>query len=220
MAPPHFDALIFDFDGLILDTERVIYETWAENYAAYGAELPLEIYVGCVGSDFGGFDPKSYLETLTSDSIDWEKWDRDREEEALELVNRLSPMAGVEDLLTTAAARSIPCAVASSSPRSWVEPQLIRLGLRTLFQTVRCRDDVSAPKPSPELFLKAAEDLGVAPERCLVLEDSVNGLRAAQAADMPCVAVPSVITRHLDFSGSVIQLSSLTDFEAWNFGKL
>ena len=205
-------ALIFDFDGLILDTEVPIYEAWRENYAAHGHDLPLELYVGCVGSDFHRFDPKLHLESLTGEAIDWNQWDEARERRALEIVNSLvDPMPGVADRLREAREMGLPCAVASSSPRSWVEPHLERIGLREHFVLTRCIDDVSRPKPSPELFLAAAEGLGVEPGDALVFEDSLNGLLAAQAAGMRCVSVPNRVTEGLDLSGGALKIASLSD---------
>lgn len=205
-------ALIFDFDGLILDTEVPVYEAWRENYAAHGHELVLEKYVGCVGSDFGRFDPKLHLENLNGDPIDWDHWDEKREARALEMVNSLTePMAGVAELLREARGQGISCAVASSSPHSWVDRHLERLKLTGFFKLTRCLDDVSAPKPSPELFLAAADGLGVAPEASLVFEDSLNGLIAATAAGMRCVAVPNLITEQLDFTDAALILPSLAE---------
>ncbi|MBL9155413.1 MAG: HAD family hydrolase [Verrucomicrobiales bacterium] len=210
MPQPPVRALIFDFDGLILDTEVPIYEAWRENYAAHGHDLPLELYVGCVGSDFHRFDPKLHLESLTGGPIDWDQWDEARERRALAIVNALmDPMDGVADRLGEAAALGIPCAVASSSPRSWVEPHLERIGLRQRFVLTRCLDDVSRPKPSPELFLAAAAGLGVDPGEALVFEDSLNGLIAAQAAGMRCVSVPNRVTAGLDLSGATLKIPSL-----------
>ena len=207
----HMDALIFDFDGLILDTEVPFYETWKANYAAYGQDLPLEVYEKCVGSDYNGFNLKTYLESLIDDSVDWEAWDQRRDSHALELVNQLETMPGIHDLLESAEQSGVVCALASSSPRNWVLPQLERTGLLSHFQIIRCVEDVSAAKPSPELFLSAVEGLGTAPEDALVLEDSLNGLRASLAAGIPCVAVPCRITEHLNFSGALKTVSSLTE---------
>ena len=203
-------ALIFDFDGLILDTEVPIYEAWRENYAAHGHDLALELYVGCVGSDFHRFDPKLHLESLTGEVIDWNQWDEARERRALEIINGLvEPMPGVADRLREAGASGLPCAVASSSPRSWVEPHLERIGMRRHFELTRCVDDVSRPKPSPELFLAAAAGLGVDPADALVFEDSLNGLIAALAAGMRCVSVPNRVTAALDFTGAALKIPSL-----------
>lgn len=202
-------AILFDFDGLILDTEVPGFEAWADNYRAHGQELSLDTYVRCVGSDFARFDPKSHLEELFGDSIDWNHWDRERERRALDRIHRLDPMPGVVALLDSARGRGLPCAVASSSPRSWVEGHLDRLGLLDRFEAIRSLDDVAAPKPSPELFLKAAEALEVAPGNAVVLEDSLNGLRAARSAGTPCVIVPNRITARLDFEGAAAILPSL-----------
>lgn len=202
-------ALLFDFDGLILDTEYPVFQAWHEDYEAHGHELPLETYAACVGSDFNRFDPKSHLEMLVGKAIDWPERDLWRERRALERVEQLPPLPGVVDLLEKASALGIPCAVASSSPRRWVEGHLARLGLLTRFEATRCLDDVRAPKPEPDLFLAAAAALGVPPGSALVLEDSRNGLLAAQAAKCPCVVVPNRVTAHLDFTGALAILPSL-----------
>ncbi len=202
-------ALIFDFDGLLMDTEVPLYEAWKEIYEDHGQDLPLKIYSDCVGSDFRGFDPKSYLESLVSDDIDWKTLDPKREARAIELINQLGPMSGVLSLLEEVRKIGLPCAIASSSSRNWVETHSKRSGLRGYFSLTRCIDDVSAPKPSPELFLAAADGLGIKPEEGLVLEDSLNGLLAAQSAGIPCLAVPNQITAHLDFKGAVNSIPSL-----------
>lgn len=206
-------ALLFDFDGLILDTEFPIYEAWREDYLAHGHELPLEVYAACVGSDFNRFDPKSHLESLVGSVIDWPERDLWRERNALERVKQLSPLPGVVALLDAASSLGLPCAVASSSPRSWVEGHLRRLGLLDRFQLTRCIDDVAAPKPAPDLFLAAAAGLGVVPAQALVLEDSRNGLLAATAAGCPCIVVPNRVTAHLDFDGALRVLTSLEEID-------
>lgn len=206
-------ALLFDFDGLILDTEFPIYEAWREDYLAHGHDLPLEVYAACVGSDFNRFDPKSHLESLVGRTIDWPDRDLWRERNALERVKQLPPLPGVVALLDAASSLGLPCAVASSSPRSWVEGHLGRLGLLHRFRLIRCIDDVAAPKPSPDLFLAAAAGLGVAPSEALVLEDSRNGLLAAKAAGCPCIVVPNRVTAHLDFEGALMILASLEEID-------
>ncbi|MBL9157905.1 MAG: HAD-IA family hydrolase [Verrucomicrobiales bacterium] len=206
-------ALLFDFDGLILDTEFPIYEAWREDYLAHGHDLPLEVYAACVGSDFNRFDPKSHLESLVGRTIDWPDRDLWRERNALERVKQLPPLPGVVALLDAASSLGLPCAVASSSPRSWVEGHLGRLGLLHRFRLIRCIDDVAAPKPSPDLFLAAAAGLGVAPSEALALEDSRNGLLAAKAAGCPCIVVPNRVTAHLDFEGALMILASLEEID-------
>ena len=203
------EAILFDFDGLILDTEVPIYEAWRENFLAFGHDLALEVYAACVGSNFGAFDPKSHLESLTRGAIDWSDWDTNRERDALARTHRLDPLPGVLALLDDADAAGIPCAVASSSPRDWVEGHLARLGILDRFALTRCLDDVRAPKPAPDLFLAAAAGLGTDPAAAIVLEDSLNGLRASRAAGIACVIVPNRITSHLEFTGAAAILESL-----------
>jgi putative hydrolase of the HAD superfamily len=203
------EAILFDFDGLILDTEVPIYEAWRENFLAFGHDLPLEVYAACVGSNFGAFDPKRHLESLTRSTIDWTNWDTDRERDALARTHRLDPFPGVLALLDDADAAGVPCAVASSSPRDWVEGHLDRLGILHRFVLTRCLDDVRAPKPAPDLFLAAAKGLGIDPAAAVVLEDSLNGLRAALAAGVDCIVVPNRITSHLEFAGAAAILDSL-----------
>ncbi len=204
-----FSALIFDFDGLILDTEVPVFEAWQENYNAHGHELPLETYVGCVGSDFEGFDPRSHLDSLVSEPVDWEHWDVRRKEKERGLVRELKPLPGIIALLDEARAFGTPCVVASSSPRSWVEGHLDRHGLLDRFVTTRCLDDVDSPKPAPDLFHAAANAVDVAAKDALVLEDSLNGLLAAIAAGIDCVIVPNRITECLEFPGALAVLESL-----------
>ncbi len=202
-------AIIFDFDGLILDTEVPIYEAWRENFLAFGHDLDLTTYAACVGSNFGSFDPKRHLESLTGSTIDWSAWDSTREYEALRRTHLLAPFPGVIDLLDEASTAGIPCAVASSSPRDWVEGHLDRLGLLDRFALTRCIDDVAAPKPAPDLFQAAAKALDIDPSSALVLEDSLNGLRASLAAGISCVIVPNRITAHLEFHGAAAVIESL-----------
>jgi len=121
-------------------------------------------------------------------------------------------LPGVRDRLREAEELGISCAVASSSPRWWVEHWLKHLGLIDAFRNVTCLEDTGKVKPHPSLFLHAAEKLGAAAEGVIVLEDSLNGLRAARAAEMRCIVVPGALTEHLDFDGAWRQFGSLEEF--------
>jgi len=118
-------------------------------------------------------------------------------------------LPGVEELLREAGERGLGRAVASSSSCGWVEGWLRRRGIRAMVEVVVARDDVERVKPDPELFLLAARRLGVAPSGCLVFEDSPNGMRAALAAGMRCVAVPNVLTEPLSRPDVDLVLESL-----------
>lgn len=202
-------ALIFDFDGLIVDTESAIYEAWRELYLAHGHDLPLPTYVQCVGSVFGHYDPMAALEALLGGPVDWDTHLPMKDAKIRTGQHGLDTMPGIRPLLAEARAAGVPCVVASSSQRSHVEGWLQRIGIRDEFQFVRSRDDVERAKPFPDLFLSAAAGLGLAPEDCLVLEDSANGLRASLAAGVPCVIVPSPVTMGSDFTGAAAILESL-----------
>jgi len=205
--PPR--ALIFDFDGLIVDTETAIYEAWSELYQSQGEWLALEDYVRCVGSTFGQFDPMAELERRLGRSLDWPPLLETKDHRVLQGHGPLDALPGVRELLKEAAAAGVPCAVASSSSMSWVRTWLEKLQLWEMFQTVRTRDLVEHAKPAPDLFLSAASELELPPSACLVLEDSRNGLLAAHAAGCPCVIIPSVVTRESDFTDACAVLPTL-----------
>ena len=202
-------ALIFDFDGLIVDTESAIYEAWRELYLHHGHDLPPATYVQCVGSTFAHYDPMAELEVLTGGPVAWSELLPRKDERIRELQRRLDTMPGIRALLAEAAREGLPCAVASSSQRSHVQGWLDRVGIADAFSVIRTRDDVVLAKPAPDLFLAAAELLGFSPSQTLVLEDSANGLRAARAAGAPCVIVPSPVTRGSDFTGAAAIIETL-----------
>jgi HAD superfamily hydrolase (TIGR01509 family) len=205
-------ALIFDFDGLILDTETSDYQSWQQIYHSYGQELSLPLWLTFVGGTAAtDFDPYDHLETLLGEEVDREQIWINRRKIDLEALAGLPPMPGVVDLLAAAQARGLKLAVASSSPASWVEGHLAGLGLLEYFEEIVTSDDVEKTKPDPALFLLAAEKLGVQPGEVIVLEDSYNGVTGAKKAGMFVVAVPNPITRASDLSAADLQLNSLAD---------
>lgn len=208
---PPASALIFDFDGLILDTEVAIYEAWREIYSAHGHPLTMETWAQCVGSDFGHYDPMADLERLLEKKLDWEPITHERRHRVNAILHGKEVMPGVRERLREAKELGLPCAVASSSSHDWVDGWLRRLGLADMFSSTTCLEDTGKAKPDPGLFLLAAEKLEVQPREVIVLEDSLNGLRAAHAAKMRCVIVPCDLTRHLTFPGAWKQFRSLEE---------
>lgn len=164
-----------------------------------------------MGSDQNAFDPVLELESRYEGKVDWPLWNRKRAELIQSLLNNRPPLPGISKRLSEAQQLELPCAVASSSPRDWVDPHLENLKLRQHFHSTRCLDDVKKPKPSPELFLLAAQVLEVEPSQVIVFEDSLNGLKAAELAGMSCVVIPSPVTQHLDFPQASLQLVSLDE---------
>ena len=120
-------------------------------------------------------------------------------------------MKGIPELLAEARERRVPLAVASSSPRSWVEPHLDRLGLRHGFDTIVTRDDTPRAKPHPDLYEEAVRRLGVPARGAIAFEDSLNGVTAAKAAGLVCVAVPCAMTRDMDFAAADLELSRVDE---------
>lgn len=207
-------AVLFDFDGIVVDTEWAIYDAWHQLFRAHGQPLPLELYNRCIGSDFNSWSPKTHLEELTGSAFDWHQLDQERQAQIEADLLEAGPMPGVVALLGRLAAAGIPRAVVSSSSHRWVDGWLGRLGLAEAFQTVVCRGDAPRIKPAPDLYLEAARRLGLAPATCLVIEDSLNGLRAARAAGMPVIAVPNRVTACVDLSQADLTLASLEQFPA------
>lgn len=204
-------ALIFDFDGLILDTETPEYAAWSEVYAAHGCELPRDLWTNAIGrgKDQSAFDPYGALETLLGCPVDQDVIRVQRRARYLSLIEDEPVRPGVLSYLTDARAQGLRLAVASSSDRAWVEGHLARLGLLPFFDLTRCADDVSRTKPDPELYLSAVAGLDVPPERAVAFEDSPNGARAAKAAGLFCVAVPNPMTANLSFGHADFVLPSM-----------
>ena len=205
-------ALIFDFDGLILDTEMPDYDSWQSVYSRYGKSLPIEKWGQIVGgTGASDFDPRQYLETLTGESLDREEIWISRRQHYLDSVSEQPILPGVLELLDQAEAADLKLAVASSSPENWVRGHLTRLGLADRFQTIKTADDVSKTKPAPELFLAVLSEFKIQADEAIVFEDSPNGILAAAAAGIPCVAIPNPLTKQLKFEQASLQLASLAD---------
>src|SRR5919204_1460505 len=202
-------ALIFDFDGLIVDTEGPMFLVWQRIYRERGQDMPRERWQSLIGTATGPFDPLVDLpqrtgEALTADELN--ALERLYYREAT-ISQKLLP--GVDDYLVDARALGLKTAIASSSSREWVMEHLERFGIADRFDTVVCKDDVTTTKPDPELYELAIERLKVRPEEAIALEDSSNGIRAAKAAGLFCVAVPNALTADMDLGEADIQIHSL-----------
>ncbi len=209
-----FSAVLFDFDGVLVDTEWAIYQSWKRVFEGHGQHLPLEIYTRCIGSDFATWSPKTHLEELTGLAFDWHDLDARRQEEILKDLTHEGAMHGAAVFIEKLSAIGMPQAVVSSSSHRWVDGWLEKIELAGHFQTTVCRGDAPRIKPAPDLFLEAASRLAVAPECCLVIEDSLNGLKAAKAAGMAVWVVPNRVTKSLDFSPADRVFRSLADCAA------
>ncbi|HZQ85990.1 MAG TPA: HAD family phosphatase [Acidimicrobiales bacterium] len=205
------DAVVFDFDGLIVDTESSSFRAWVETYEEYGCTLVEEDWAQHIGT-INGFDPYGTLCARATLPVPPEgelrAAKRAREQE---LVEAEPVRPGVVAWLDEVATMGLPVAIASSSPTHWITGHLTRLNFTDRFAVVACCDDDRPPKPAPDVYLAACERLDVAPSRSLAIEDSAHGVAAAKAAGLWCVAVPGPLTRTLDFSAADITLGSLAD---------
>jgi HAD superfamily hydrolase (TIGR01509 family) len=209
-------ALIFDFDGLIIDTETPAFASRQMIYAGYGLELALERRQHALGSN-RSFDAVAHLVTLLEQGPTPERAHtldhaevRARRQQLKQRLSADQPLLpGVLTKLDEARAMGLPCAVASSSGRDWVAGWLRRHAIYERFVCVRTGDDVAATRPAPDLFLSAAAGLERSPEQCMVFEGLPNGILAARAAGMRVVAVPGAISRHFDLPPADLVLPAL-----------
>ena len=203
-------GLIFDFDGLIVDTELPAFQTWQEIYHTYGCTLPLSTYATCIGSP-GAFDPHAYLEAQLGRLLDREEIRARRRQRYVELTEAQSPLPGVQDYITEAKRLGLKLGVASSSPRDWVADHLSQFRLREHFDSIKCADDAMRTKPDPELYQLVLDALDLRADQAIALEDSPNGVLAAKRAGIFCVAVPNAVTRQLSLDQADLRLTSLAD---------
>ncbi|MCL2654295.1 MAG: HAD family phosphatase [Coriobacteriia bacterium] len=188
-------AVIFDMDGLMFDTERLGWRLLNQAGAEFGyGPLSMEQYTHAVGKTVEG--TRKILSAIcegdaaTYSAIEARFWELDRD-----YVKRMGPpkKSGLVDLLKLLQEREIPCALASSTRTDRVDEHLEAAGVRDYFREIVGGDQAPASKPAPDIFLLAAERLGQAPQRCLVLEDSFAGVQAGRSADMFVIMVPDIL---------------------------
>jgi HAD superfamily hydrolase (TIGR01509 family) len=204
-------ALVFDFDGLILDTEGPVYTAWREEFAAHGCPpLTIEEWSAEIGT-MGGLDLVGMIRARATRPFDVEAMHARRRGRCKELLDDETVQPGVVEWLDAAADLGLAVGIASSSQSQWVEPLLDRLGLRERFGHIACYGEGLAAKPEPDTYRAACAALGVEPDAAIALEDSPHGVAAAKAAGMWCVAVPHAITEQLDLTQADLVLRSLAD---------
>jgi len=202
-------AVLFDFDGLILDTESTEFQSWQEVFTAHGCELRFDVWADSIGRPYGYFDPYTHLEQLSGSPIDRQGVRVQRHARLMELNLRQPLQPGVLAYLRDAHRAGLKIGLASSSDRAWVHGHLERLGLRAYFTTTKCVEDTGTHKPDPGPYLAVLEALEILPEEAIAFEDSPNGIAAAKAAGIFCVAVPNPITRQLRLEQADYRLESL-----------
>jgi HAD superfamily hydrolase (TIGR01509 family) len=204
------EALVFDFDGLIVDTENPGFISWEEVYQEFGTTLGIDDWRHATGY-VGGFDPAIHLEQILGRRLDWSQLMPKREARNWELTLQAKVLPGIEQLLLSARERRLRVGVASNSENGWVEGGLRRLGLRDYVDTVVSRDMVMNPKPAPDIYLKTVQTLQVEPSHAVALEDSEPGCRAAKRAGLKAVAIPNRFSERQDLTIADLIVRSATE---------
>jgi putative hydrolase of the HAD superfamily len=204
-------ALIFDFDGLIVDTESIWYEAYRDALVEHDFHLTLEHFGHVIGTSSDALD-RLIQENVAMDidiNVINEKAHSFYNEKLLIPVLR----EGVQAYVDSAKEAGMKMAVASSSSCDWVTGYLEKLGILQEFNVIKTREDVELVKPDPALYLAVLEELEVDADEAIVFEDSFNGLKAACAAGIKCVIVPNPVTAHLPFVGHALHLHSMVDMK-------
>jgi HAD superfamily hydrolase (TIGR01509 family) len=194
-------ALLFDFDGLILDTETAARAGWRWLYRQHGHELPDEKWALMVGT-IGGWDPWGHLEELVGAPLERDSLDDRRVSHELTLLEAEELRPGIAAYLEAADINGMKRAIVSSGSRAWVDMHLARLERAVGWDAIVTADhDAARAKPRPTLYLEALDRLGVRAEEAVAFEDSPNGAAAAKAAGIYVVGVPNAVTRDLGLAG-------------------
>ena len=202
-------GLVFDFDGLILDTELPEFNGWEAVYETFGGKIQFSDWAKCIGTALDDYDP--YRDLVNQTGITQSK------EEIRAIHRKLTGpillsqpvLPGIKNMLDEGRSKGLKIGLASSSKFDWVGGHLKRLGLMDYFQTICTSDNVEKVKPDPALYKLAVENLGLEPEQVIAFEDSPPGITAAKTAGLYCVAIPNSLTRLLDTSHADINLNSL-----------
>jgi HAD superfamily hydrolase (TIGR01509 family) len=205
-------GLLFDFDGLLVDTETPSRLVWEELYREHGHELPYDKWATLIGTIGAPFDPFGHLEALVGRPLDEQALTARRRAREFELIDLEELRPGVEEYFAEAERLGLRTAVVSSSDDDWIARHLGRLGhLEGLDTVVAANGDTERAKPQPDLYLEALDRLGLKPGEGIAFEDSPNGVTAAKAAGLVCVAVPNPMTATLALDDADLVLHSLAD---------
>ena len=207
-------AFLFDFDGLILDTELASRAGWELLYREHGHELPTDLWATLVGTTHAPWNPMDHLEELVGEPLEREALNERRYAHEIALIEAEELRPGIEEYLASARRHGLKRAIVSSSTRRWVDMHLERLEEAVGWDAICTADgDPARAKPAPTLYLEALEFLDVTPGEAVAFEDSPNGVRAAKAAGIFCIAVPNDVTRDLGLeeAGADLVLDSLAD---------
>jgi len=199
MVSTPLQGILFDFDGLILDTETPVFQAWKMKFREYGQELALEQWGQIIGKSSDELGPLAgFLKNFPDAKAKQQILDEVSSEEQ-SLIKQQQPLPGTEVLISKAHQSGVKLGIVSSSNQDWVHQHLRRLELLDYFDHTSCADEVEKAKPDPALYHLGLEKMGLEPDRVVVLEDSPHGVLAAKRAGLYCIAVPNQLTRQLTF---------------------
>ncbi len=203
-----FAAVVFDFDGVLIDSESPGFESHRRIYEQCGAALTVEEWCGQIGTYVEGEEEGWYLRLCerTTRSPERAVYEAERRRLFEELVPR-EPMRGIRELLAELDSAGVPLAIASTAPARWVVTAAERIGVRALFRAIVTGDEVARRKPAPDVYLEAARRLGVDPSKTIAIEDSAPGIASARAAGMQTVVIPHWLTELHDLSGADLRVA-------------
>jgi len=202
-------ALVFDFDGLVLDTESALIDSYAAVHARHGLPFDRARFQESVGHADYAFDPWHAFEKRADRAV----LEEERRERNRELDRSLPILPGVVELLDAARTLPLRLGVASNSRHPHVEGHLGRLGLRDRFEFLACREDVPSPKPEPDVYRLVLNRFGLRGHEAVAFEDSQTGILAAARAGLRTVAVPGRASVHHDFSRADLRVASLAGLD-------
>ena len=203
-------AVIFDFDGLILDTETAWYDAYKEVLKEqFQFDLSLEEFVKCVGSNDTVLF--AYLKQAIGNHIEPDDIRKRARVLHTQTIKKAQACEGVAEYLADARKAGLTIALTTSSTLGWVTTHLTNLNLFTYFDHFITQEDVERVKPAPDLFLKTIEVLKIKPFDAVVFEDSLNGLNAALEAKLPTVIIPNPVTASSPFENYHLKLTSMAD---------
>lgn len=216
------EALLFDFDGVIVDTEVPTYQAWRDTYAEYGVELTLADWLPAVGtgsSVSGSFDAVAHLESLIGRRVDRELVIASRSRRKAELYGMAALLPGVRERLAEACELGLKTSIVTRNREDRVRAQCERVGLTHAWDQLVCANE-NPTRDKAELYSRAVTLLGASTAGALAFEDSPSGVRAAKSAGIRCVAVPNEITRDGAFDEADVIIASLRDYSLTHIVRL
>ena len=210
------NTVIFDMDGLLIDSERMIHNAMIYAGEKMGLDDASGTSLRCLGVTSAG--TKAIFREKYGEDFDFALCDRYKHEYLDKILPEkyFPPKPYAKDTITGLTEKGFRIALASSTRRGWVEPQLEYIGVLEYFTLLVCGDAVTKSKPDPEIFLTAAKKMDVSPKDCFVLEDSYNGIRAAHAAGMIPIMVPDLVAPNDEMIGLAAYIADdLSDAERY-----